>query len=334
MASDILFQNNDICILKPDSPRGIVVFTRSKSTNICTEGILSYNELRLRHPELGLTDRYHHDLSHDDLIFFRAPYNSDTSTFETSYDRISAKVDQYSPAIALIKIDPNNTFVYLSEARSEGSYQDLLNSRISMRNYLDNVIPVIKRANAYSLNDVYDGILSRSLIQHLKTYGSSVTRFFEVVAKIPHIPTEWLVSCEVYNGPYRSGPGSATSAPPPPPEKNYEQLANAIIGKLSTLEFNDSVTITTQFYNPNIIRITFNNGPYKNFKYLVYFSIKLPEKIFSGNTQDIRAIDIEKINEVLTTFGGKRRNKSRRFKRLRRFTHFKKSRKYKNSKAK
>lgn len=118
---------------------------------------------------------------------------------------------------------------------------------------------------------------------------------------------------------------SLSGAEQPSSQQNYKAMADRFITLLSDIQMNDGVTITTQFYNPNIIRITFNNGPYKNFKYLVYFSIKLPEKIFSGNTQDVRPIDMEKINKVLATFGGKRRNKSRRFKRLRRSRRSKKT---------
>jgi hypothetical protein len=331
MASDILFKNDDICILKPESPRGILVFTRAKSENVCTEGILSYNELKLRHPELNLGERYHNDPAHNDLIFFRAPYNTDTSTFESSYDGIPAKetIDKWSPVIALIRIDPDNSFVYLSEARSNGSYNDVLNSRMPMRKYLDQVLPFIKSTPKNPLTFVYYKKLSASLYKSLEEHGSFVNRFFEVVAKIPNIPREWLVSCDVYNKEelsfkkYNNVRMQQEKMPPvtqeASPQQNYKEMADKIIALLSDIKMNDGVSITTQFYNPNIVRIIFKGTPYKSYKYPVYISIQLPGKTISGNTQDVREDDMTKIKDVLATVGGKYRNKSRRSNRSKRF---------------
>jgi hypothetical protein len=201
--TDILFQDRDVCILKPESKRGILVFTVSKSINICDEGLLSYNELRKRHPELGLEDRRMDDPTHNDLIFFRAPYNNDVTTFESSYEGTQPISLLYSTneSITVIRIDPSNTFVYLSEARARGEAGDLQKSRISMYEYLERVIPFLKDygKNKYKnpMRYLYTGDkkLSESLIHHVN--DESITRFFEVVVKIPHIPREWFVSCDV-----------------------------------------------------------------------------------------------------------------------------------------
>jgi hypothetical protein len=201
--SDILYKDADICILHPSSKRGIEIFTISKSHKICEEGLLSYNELRRRHPEYGLTNRStsHANARHDDLIFFRAPYNSDIRSFKSSYDNKSPEKlieTSYSQtAIATIRIDPDKSFVYYSESRSRGNKSDIYASRLPMRDYLDRAIPLIKGFGRGALANVYtkDKKLSNSLMEYSDTHGATVSRFFETVAHIPHIPPEWFVSC-------------------------------------------------------------------------------------------------------------------------------------------
>jgi len=194
--SDILFKNEDVCILHPQSTRGILVFTSTSGKDICSEGIFSYNELRNKHPEFGLQNRHMSDLDHNDLIFFRAPYNNDTSTFESSYDNKSP--EDMGTGIAILRIDPNNTFVYLSEARAHGTYNNLQKSRISMKNYLESAIPHLKDFGKGAIRYFYigDTKLSDKLIDAVIEHGSYITRMFEVVVKLPHIPINWLVYCK------------------------------------------------------------------------------------------------------------------------------------------
>lgn len=147
-ASDILFQDRDVCILKPDSDRGILIYTISRprfggnTKTVCQEGLLSYNELLKRHPEYKLKPRLglYINSNHNDLIFFRAPFTSDVNSFESSYNGESPKdmLSKYSPeTIVTIRIDPDLTWVYSSEIRVMGSYSNLLRSRIPMRAYLE-----------------------------------------------------------------------------------------------------------------------------------------------------------------------------------------------------
>jgi hypothetical protein len=205
--SDIIFQDENVCILEPTSPRGIIIFTISKSWNICKEGLLSYNELRKRYPELGLINRSrsHVDPEHNNLIFFRAPYNSDTSTFESSYDGKppQSMLGKFSKeALAIIRIDPEKTFVFSSETRAKGTYSDLLKSRIPMIDYLT-------RIKGHKDKFVkYPGKICSNIITYEKNIVSQhfeckypleeylpIERMAEVVVKLPHIPPEWFVGC-------------------------------------------------------------------------------------------------------------------------------------------
>ena len=202
-ASDILFQDADVCILDPKSERGMLVFTDSfrKGRDICGEGLFSYNELRKRHPELGLTERVMPHADHNDLIFFRAPYNNDVSTFKSSYDKTP---EEMGPGITVIRIDPEKTFVYLSEARESPMTDDLAKTRTSMKDYFGTIIPLIKGDMLRYAFAKPKGInISESLIKDLIEHGNRLSRFFEVVVKLPHIPPEWFVYCKPTGGGFR-----------------------------------------------------------------------------------------------------------------------------------
>ena len=126
-------------------------------------------------------------------------------------------------------------------------------------------------------------------------------------------------------------PSSEFSKKPPPateeasPPPNYKAMADTLIALLSDIKMNDGVSISTQFYNPNIVRIVFKGAPYESYKYTVYISIQLPGKIISGNTYYVREDDMTKIKSVLATLGGKYRKKSRYSKRSKRFKKSKKT---------
>jgi hypothetical protein len=205
MSTDILYQNNDVCILDPASERGILIFTRSKSKNICSEGLLSYNELRKRHPELNLKNRHHHDPTHDDLIFFRAPYNSDTSSFESSYDGkpVESMLSTLNEeAFAILRIDPEKTYVYSSETRAKGKYSDLIASRIPMSDYLNRIRGHSSFRAQYPSKPCANILTFEKRIFGQYAYCSypweeylPIERMAEVVVKLPHIPPEWFVKC-------------------------------------------------------------------------------------------------------------------------------------------
>jgi len=221
--SDILFQNDDVCVLKPDSPRGILIFSRvrlNKSKyktdeefekarhNICSEGLYSHNELRTQKPELGLTPRATHD-DHDNLIFFRAPFTPDITTFESAYE-CSAPSDlnfenETHIITVLLRIDPERTFVYSSEIRAVKP-ESIKGSRKPMMEYLAQIAKN-KQIQRPKINP-----FNYKMVANLLTYEQSyrlnsvksvfpykeyfpINRNTEVVIKIPHIPGDWLHSC-------------------------------------------------------------------------------------------------------------------------------------------
>ena len=191
---DVIYKNDDVYILDPKSERGILIWSISKNKNICKEGLLSYNYLKEKHPELKLPERPE-KTDHNDLIFFRAPFRSDTRTFESSYGKKPIDTLLEGETMAIIRVDPMNTFVYSSDLREKpATPKDLAQSRILLDKYL-------------KLIDGYDIKFGPSnLITYVKYTEGAVMKIFpivdvpierntEVVVKLPRIPPEWFVEC-------------------------------------------------------------------------------------------------------------------------------------------
>ena len=116
-ATDVLFEDEDVCVLRPDSPRGLVVFHKYLERfhdQITREGLVLGSGLRtgtrsINHP----------------FIFFRAPSrNSATghnprrpTLLDISCNYEPCQIDLANPFLFCIRIDPARTAVYSSEAR-------------------------------------------------------------------------------------------------------------------------------------------------------------------------------------------------------------------------
>lgn len=204
---EILFQNEDVCILDPLSKKGVLIYTRSSSKNICSEGLYSYNELRKVHPELGLNNRGYTD-DHDDLIYFRAPYNYDVTSFTSSYGYNPINLIKYfgmnEGSLSIIRIDPDKTYVYSSEVRVyyRGKSDTLNKSRINFNTYLSKIkdnmnVKIIKGYKMASNILTY----SKELFPVKYNMHLPWIEYFpielnsEVIVKIPHIPLNWMVEC-------------------------------------------------------------------------------------------------------------------------------------------
>jgi hypothetical protein len=183
----VLFQDRDVCILDPSSSGGILVLNVSMG-DICKEGLLSYSEAMVRHPERGLRPRP--TISHNDTIFFRAPFRSDPSTFESLFDGKPLSWHAYRPgtSASTIRVDPDNTYVYYSETRAGGTDEDLMKSRILLSTYLK-TLDTLNR----SVNPAYSSQLKAHMTSGDLT--SVQNRMYEVIVKTPRIPPEWFVEC-------------------------------------------------------------------------------------------------------------------------------------------
>jgi hypothetical protein len=228
MENDILFKNEDVCILTPSSTRGVIIFTNVTARfggdpkNVCEDGLFSYNELSRKYPEYKLQYRKEINETHNDLIFFRAPYNSDVSTFKSSYGKnVKDMLSNFLPqTIVTIRVDPNETYVYSSEIRAKGRLTDLKRSRILMTEYLEKIKNIPKDyikngkdmySNIITYKKIYKNTLphrkqrnnwieiDRSELTYPEIMHFNIEKNTEVVVKLPNIPPSWFVDC-INNG--------------------------------------------------------------------------------------------------------------------------------------
>jgi len=113
--SDIMYQDNDITILHPNSDRGIIIWTNyvqpESAPDIYETGLKTGEQLHKEGVEFGRAV-YH------PYIFFRAPYRkpdkADPTNVESYYDE---GLLNSSKNKIFIRVDPNQTYVYSSEIR-------------------------------------------------------------------------------------------------------------------------------------------------------------------------------------------------------------------------
>jgi hypothetical protein len=212
-AGDVLFQDEDVCILKPDSLRGVECYHRSKRGGVC-EGLMSGAEVIRQSP--GSLDR---SIQHE-KIFFRAPFVADETRPYGDLTYLTS--DDY---LAFIRVDPEKTFVYSSEIRVSYGHLEpsdlaikLRQSRKSLKKYMEiikrneervrsapavdkygsRVIPVY---NLFSSEFMYSIVYSTdgmSVKAPSTTYP--IQRNSEILVHLPIIPKEWFTRCGVPSG--------------------------------------------------------------------------------------------------------------------------------------
>ena len=206
-SEDILYQDDDVCILKPDVKKGVLLFTKYSNINACEIGLKTGEQLQREGVDFGRSI-YH------PYIFFRAPYYGtgvDYSTIETEINSSFGDIEKNK--IAFIRVDPLQTFVYSSEMRIHtysvtGSTHtpELLSSRKLLMKYLE-----IITENDKKLKDLKPGFgpvynLVSSQLSHgvpwdnysnikypFDIYPTNKTS--EVLVRIPHMTTEYFVKC-------------------------------------------------------------------------------------------------------------------------------------------
>jgi hypothetical protein len=196
---DIIYEDENVCILDPDSPRGVPVFHRSRSYSICTDKLYSYNGLRAAHPELGLTNRsrQQYDPEHYNYIFFRAPYyHSESNTFEeyfgkTPEDTVN-EIKNKPQALAVIRVDPEKTYIYFSQARYCGKdVSNIISTKTKLSTYLIRLQTQYSKNN-YSKNN-YSTFAPESIIEIVKSENKrphiwrTANKHWEVVVKLPFL---------------------------------------------------------------------------------------------------------------------------------------------------
>ena len=169
--SDIMYEDDNVCILRPEVKKGILVFTNfNKSDDIedlCTLGLKSAEQLQKEGVYFGRDVSVKHP-----YIFFRAPYYST----ECDYSSIDTEIESSFESLLtpttggriFIRVDPDKTFVYPSELRvicdnqrfsEEKKYTELNKAKKKMGDYLQ------------MIEDVGDWTKKRIVFWNLLTYS-------------------------------------------------------------------------------------------------------------------------------------------------------------------
>ena len=115
--SDIMYQDDLVCILKPEVKKGIIIwtnFTQPKGMgSLCESGLKTGKQLQIEGIDFGRSKIHPY-------IFFRAPYYSrdiDYTSVETEIRSSYGEGQIGTKPRVFIRVDPDRTFVFSSEIR-------------------------------------------------------------------------------------------------------------------------------------------------------------------------------------------------------------------------
>jgi hypothetical protein len=210
---DILYKDEDVCILKPEVKKGILIFSnyRGNNSTICTTGLKTGAQLHLEGVSFG-RNVYH------PYIFFRAPYlknKIDYTTIDTEIESSFGIKNSDIPSRVWIRIDPDNTNVYSSEIRAaynprlyynsleylKDKEKEINKSCKLMTDYLEiiNDNSQIEVRNGYKI--LYNLYSSKATQLPYNTnleypYNSNdINKNSEVLVRIPHLTPNYFVKC-------------------------------------------------------------------------------------------------------------------------------------------
>jgi hypothetical protein len=117
--SDIMYQDDLVCILRPDVKKGIIVWTHFRQPaemgSLCELGLKTGKQLQREGIDFGRSKIHPY-------MFFRAPYYSrdiDYASVETEINSSYGEGQIRRESIVFIRVDPDNTFVFSSEIRTK-----------------------------------------------------------------------------------------------------------------------------------------------------------------------------------------------------------------------
>lgn len=116
---DVYFQTNEVCILKPNVKKGIIIkhsYGDRALSDVMTDGLRSGKNLKKNGIDFGRT-RIH------DCIFFRSPYLPilDTQAIDRSsvQSEIITSFGTIDKKCVYIRVDPTRTYTFSSEIRAK-----------------------------------------------------------------------------------------------------------------------------------------------------------------------------------------------------------------------
>lgn len=205
--SDILYQDDLVCILRPDVKKGILIWTSydqpKDSDSLCTIGLKTGEQLQKEGINFG--KKIFHP-----YIFFRAPYvyssKIDYSTLETEIFS-SYGDDMKMNSKVFIRVDPDKTYTFSSEIRKYNDPYALQTSKKSLSEYLriineNTELEKIQYQFPGKQELWYNLETSKALFLPVKkrTYSYPYNKYpiyrnSEILVSVPHLTSKYFVFC-------------------------------------------------------------------------------------------------------------------------------------------
>lgn len=215
LPEDILFQDEDVCILRPDVKKGILVFTNYTQPTgmppLCEIGLKTGKQLQSE----GVNFR--RSMIHP-YIFFRAPYYSTPIDYTSIDTEIASSFGENQNDVSSrvwIRVDPDKTYIFSSEIRAKYSphmrygtpeyfsalENEVYKSRKSMTKYLqiirENDIKLVEPGKK-KLYNLFTSNAEVFPIAYNLTYpwdSHNINRQSEVLVRLPHLTPNFFVKC-------------------------------------------------------------------------------------------------------------------------------------------
>jgi hypothetical protein len=209
--SDILYQNDLVCILRPDVKKGIIVWTHytqpAEMGSLCELGLKTGKQLKKESVYFGRSKIHPY-------IFFRAPYYSrdiDYTSVETEINSSYGEGQIGREPRVFIRVDPDKTFVFSSEIRSVfkhsvwyGKEETVINnSKKTLSKYLEiisnnmKIIENVKPDKKIWYNLFTSEAVLFSTAANIKEPfdDKPIEKNSEILVSIPHLIPEYFVLC-------------------------------------------------------------------------------------------------------------------------------------------
>ena len=206
--SDIMYQDDLVCILKPEVKKGIIIwthFTQPKGMgSLCEMGLKTGKQLEIEGIYFGRSKIHPY-------MFFRAPYYSRDIDYTSVETEINSSYGEGQIGIqprVFIRVDPDRTFVFSSQIRNVwyDKADTMINeSKKKLSKYLEiinnnrEIIENVKKDQKIWYNlFTSEAVLYEIVIEpkNKKVFDNKpIQRNSEILVSIPHLTSDYFVLC-------------------------------------------------------------------------------------------------------------------------------------------
>ena len=209
--SDIMYQDDLVCILRPEVKKGIIVWTHftqpAEMSSLCELGLKTGKQLQREGIDFGRSKIHPY-------MFFRAPYYSRDIDYTSVESEIISSYGEGQLGIesrVFIRVDPDRTFVFSSEIRDVfkhsvwyGKEETMINnSKKTLSKYLEiisNNMKIIENVKPdkkiwYNLFTSAAVLFPTAANPKEPFDDEPIERNSEILVSIPHLTPDYFVLC-------------------------------------------------------------------------------------------------------------------------------------------